>query len=131
MLVVIATMVMTLVPLWGQNLSTGDRLLNHASWPAITLWLLLIIACLMLLYFHHERIKAVLLVGAVGLVVSVCFIALSAPDLALTQLSVDVVTTVLLLMGLSLLPQLSPYESSSTRHWRDVVLALLGGSGIA
>lgn len=131
MLVVIATMVMTLVPLWGQNLSTGDRLLNHASWPAITLWLLLIIACLMLLYFHHERIKAVLLVGAVGLVVSVCFIALSAPDLALTQLSVDVVTTVLLLMGLSLLPQLSPYESSRTRHWRDVVLALLGGSGIA
>lgn len=131
MLVIIATMTMALVPLWGQNLATGGRLLNHAAWPAIILWVLLIIACLMLLYFHHERIKAVLLVGAVGLVVSVCFIALSAPDLALTQLSVDVVTTVLLLMGLSLLPQLSPYESSRTRHWRDVVIALLGGAGIA
>lgn len=131
MLVIIATMTMALVPLWGQNLATGGRLLNHAAWPAIILWVLLIIACLMLLYFHHERIKAVLLVGGVGLVVSVCFIALSAPDLALTQLSVDVVTTVLLLMGLSLLPQLSPYESSRTRHWRDVVIALLGGAGIA
>jgi multicomponent K+:H+ antiporter subunit A len=85
----------------------------------------------MLLYFHHERIKAVLLVGAVGLVTSLSFIALSAPDLALTQLSVDVVTTVLLLMGLSLLPQLSPYESSRTRHWRDVVLSIVGGGAIA
>lgn len=131
MLVMISSMLVTLLPLWGQGLSTGDRLLNHAPWPALILWLLLIIACLMLLYFHHERIKAVLLVGAVGLVVSMCFIALSAPDLALTQLSVDVVTTVLLLMGLSLLPQLSPYESSRTRHWRDVILSVLGGTGIA
>ncbi len=131
MLIIISTLVMALIPLWGQNLSTGSRLLNHASWPAIILWLLLIISCLMLLYFHHERIKAVLLVGAVGLVVSLSFIALSAPDLALTQLSVDVVTTVLLLMSLSLLPQLSPYESSRTRHWRDVILSVLGGAGIA
>lgn len=131
MLVIATTLVMTAVPLWGQHLSTGSRLLNHAAWPAIILWVLLIIACLMLLYFHHERIKAVLLLGVVGLVVSICFIALSAPDLALTQLSVDIVTTVLLLMGLSLLPQLTPYESSRTRHWRDVVLATLGGAGIA
>ncbi|RZA08490.1 MAG: DUF4040 domain-containing protein, partial [Moraxellaceae bacterium] len=105
--------------------------LNHASWAAISLWLLLLISCFMLLYFHHERIKAVLLVGAVGLVVAMAFVALSAPDLALTQISVDVVSTVLLLMSLSLLPQLTPYESSSTRHWRDVAIAIAGGGAMA
>lgn len=85
----------------------------------------------MLLWFHHERIKAVLISGAVGLVVTMVFIGFSAPDLALTQITVDVVTTVLLLMSLSLLPQLTPYESSPTRRWRDAIIALGGGLGIA
>jgi len=52
-------------------------------------------------------------------VASTAFIALSAPDLALTQLSVDVVSTVMLLMGLALLPQRSPRESPLPRRWRD------------
>ncbi len=130
-LIIVATLVMATVPLWGEQLRAGSRLLNHASWVAITLWFLLLISCLMLLYFHHERIKAVLLVGAIGLVVAMAFIGLSAPDLALTQISVDIVSTVLLLMSLSLLPQLTPYESSSTRHWRDVAIALAGGSAVA
>ena len=66
-----------------------------------------------------------------GLVVTMVFIGFSAPDLALTQITVDVVTTVLLLMSLSLLPQLTPYESSPTRRWRDAIIALGGGLGIA
>ena len=37
-------------------------------------------------------------------VTALTFEALSAPDLALTQLSVEVASTVLLLMGLALLP---------------------------
>ncbi len=129
--IIVATLVMATVPLWGEQLRAGGRLLNHASWVAITLWFLLLVSCFMLLYFHHERIKAVLLVGAIGLVVAMAFIGLSAPDLALTQISVDIVSTVLLLMSLSLLPQLTPYESSSTRHWRDVAIAVAGGSAVA
>lgn len=54
---------------------------------------------------------------------------MSAPDLALTQLSVDVVSTVLLLLGLALLPQLSPIESSRMRRGRDALLAIAGGGG--
>jgi multicomponent K+:H+ antiporter subunit A len=45
------------------------------------------------------------LTGVVGLVTALTFVALSAPDLALTQLSVEVVSAVLMLMGLALLPQ--------------------------
>lgn len=117
-------------PLIGQNLMTGSRELSHAPWAAVVLWLILATACWMMLWFHHERIKAVLISGAVGLVVSMVFITLSAPDLALTQITVDVVTTVLLLMSLSLLPQLTPYESSSSRRWRDALIAILSGVGI-
>jgi multicomponent K+:H+ antiporter subunit A len=74
---------------------------------------------------------AVLLVGVVGLVTALTFLAFSAPDLALTQLSVEVVSTVMLLMGLALLPAWSPKESSSGRRWRDATLAVACGTGVA
>lgn len=118
-------------PLVVNGIDTGSRELTHAPVLAIVLWLLLFSACWMMLWFHHERIKAILISGAVGLVVTMVFIGFSAPDLALTQITVDVVTTVLLLMSLSLLPQLTPYESSPTRRWRDALIAVCGGLGIA
>jgi multicomponent K+:H+ antiporter subunit A len=73
----------------------------------------------------------VVIVGVVGLVTSLVFLGFSAPDLALTQLSVEVVSTVLLLMGLALLPRQTPRESSVARHTRDATLALAGGAGMA
>jgi multicomponent K+:H+ antiporter subunit A len=73
----------------------------------------------------------VVLVGVVGLAVALTFVALSAPDLALTQLSVEVVSTVLLLMGLALLPQTTPRESSGGRKLRDALVALAAGGGMA
>ncbi len=128
--IVAFSIVMVAVPLIGQGLTTGTRELTHAPMLAIVLWLLLFSACWMMLWFHHERIKAVLISGAIGLVVTMVFVTLSAPDLALTQITVDVVTTVLLLMSLSLLPQLTPYESTQARRWRDAILAIAGGVGI-
>ncbi|HJE52894.1 MAG TPA: monovalent cation/H+ antiporter subunit A [Acinetobacter pseudolwoffii] len=129
--IVIFTIGLVGFPLLSNGIGSGTRELTHAPTLAIVLWMLLFSACWMLLWFHHERIKAVLISGAVGLVVTMVFIGFSAPDLALTQITVDVVTTVLLLMSLSLLPQLTPYESSPTRRWRDAIIALGGGLGIA
>ncbi|MGE8684416.1 MAG: monovalent cation/H+ antiporter subunit A [Acinetobacter sp.] len=129
--ILIFTVALVTVPFWLQGIGTGSRELVHAPVIAIVLWLLLFSACWMMLWFHHERIKAVLISGAVGLVVTMVFICFSAPDLALTQITVDVVTTVLLLMSLSLLPQLTPYESSLSRRWRDALIAIIAGLGIA
>lgn len=129
--IVIFTIGLVGFPLLSNGIGSGTRELTHAPALAIVLWMLLFSACWMLLWFHHERIKAVLISGAVGLVVTMVFIGFSAPDLALTQITVDVVTTVLLLMSLSLLPQLTPYESSPTRRWRDAIIAIGGGLGIA
>jgi multicomponent K+:H+ antiporter subunit A len=110
---------------------TGERPLMPAPGLAIVVWLLLVVTCLVLVAGHRQRFTATVLTGAVGLVASLSFLALSAPDLALTQLSVDVVSTALMLMGLALLPQVSPVESPAWRRWRDAGLAIAGGGGVA
>ena len=45
------------------------------------------------------------MVGGVGLVTCLTFAWFSAPDLALTQIAVEVVTLVLILLGLRWLPR--------------------------
>lgn len=119
------------VALGGSGLSSGARALWPAPLPAVLLWLLLIALCLALVLRHHDRLQAVLLAGGVGLITALAFVSLSAPDLALTQLSVEIVTTVLLLMALALLPAHSPRESAPARRWRDALLAAGVGVGVA
>jgi multicomponent K+:H+ antiporter subunit A len=79
---------------------------------------------------HRRRLVAVAFASVVGLVVSLAFIRLSAPDLALTQLSVEVVTIVLLLLSLRFLPEEAPAEAPPVRR-ADVGIAAAGGLGAA
>ncbi|MGE5154553.1 MAG: hydrogen gas-evolving membrane-bound hydrogenase subunit E, partial [Bdellovibrio bacteriovorus] len=78
---------------------------------------------------HRRRLTALIVMGALGLLVSLIFVKFSAPDLALTQLSVEVVTIVLLLLALYFLPQHGPAESGRARRIRDLGLAALAGGG--
>lgn len=130
-LMVGAAVVVAAGPLLGSGIGTGERALMPANFLAVVVWVLLLGTCAALVVGHHQRFRTVILVGLVGLVVALTFVSLSAPDLALTQLSVEVVSTVLLLMGLALLPQTTPRESSSTRKTRDAIVALSAGAGIA
>ena len=70
-----------------------------------------------------------MLIGVVGLVVSLVFVRFSAPDLALTQLLVEIVTVLLLLLALYFMPAESPRESSRFRHVRDTMVAVAVGLG--
>ena len=67
--------------------------------------------------------------GVVGLIVSISFALLSAPDLALTQISVEVATIVLLLLALNFLPRHTPRESSAGRRFRDGAISIAAGLG--
>ncbi len=80
---------------------------------------------------HRNRILAIIMLGTVGLLVSLAFIRFSAPDLALTQISVEVVTIILLMMALHLLPRTTPVESTPARRWRDIILSVAAGGGAA
>jgi multicomponent K+:H+ antiporter subunit A len=71
------------------------------------------------------------LVSVVGLIVSVTFVFFSAPDLALTQVTVEVVTIILLLLALQFLPKTTPRESKIGRHLRDGLLAVGIGAAAA
>jgi multicomponent K+:H+ antiporter subunit A len=91
----------------------------------------LIVATLATVWWHRQRFVALVTIGVVGLVVALTFVKFSAPDLALTQLSVEIVTIVLLLLALYFLPQHAAPEQDRARLWRDGVVALLAGSGTA
>jgi multicomponent K+:H+ antiporter subunit A len=76
------------------------------------------------------------MLGVVGLVVCLTFVWFSAPDLALTQLVVEVVTTILFLLGLRWLPKRVTGSEPRTgrirlRPARDLLLALVAGIGMA
>jgi multicomponent K+:H+ antiporter subunit A len=86
--------------------------------------------------FH--RLAAIVLMGGAGLVVCLTFVWLGAADLALTQLLVEVVTTVLLLLGLRWLPKRVPFAWTRAgalralpRRSRDFALAVASGAGLA
>ena len=76
--------------------------------------------------------------GGAGLVICITFAWLSAPDLALTQLLVEIVTTVLILLGLRWLPKRFeelPRRESALNAWvrrsGDLTLALAAGAGLS
>ena len=79
----------------------------------------------------RHRLLALVLMGAAGLVVCLVFVWFSAPDLALTQLLVEVVTVVLMMLALRWLPAESPPERRPARALRDAVIALGVGLGLA
>jgi multicomponent K+:H+ antiporter subunit A len=74
--------------------------------------------------YHRRRVVALLVLGVAGLMVALGFARFSAPDLALTQLAVETVTIILLLLTLFFMPDRTPAESSSLRGLRDLLLAV-------
>ena len=119
-------------------LAWGDRTRVPATPEFVALWLIggaAAIGAAWQAKFH--RLVALALLSVVGLVMCLSFAWFSAPDLALTQLAVEVVTTVLFLLGLRWLPKRVEADDPLTRgraRWRrgrDFVLALLIGAGLS
>jgi multicomponent K+:H+ antiporter subunit A len=88
---------------------------------------MLVAATVGMVMLHRNRLLSLILIGIVGLMVSIGFVFFSAPDLAMTQFTVEVVTIILLLLALNFLPNKTPIESSILRRVRDVAVAVLGG----
>ena len=93
-------------------------------------WMLLLVATISVVLMHRDRFRTLVVIGIIGLMISVGFVYLSAPDLALTQISVETVTIMLLLLALHYIPKTSPVESSGGRRFRDAVIAIAAGAGV-
>ncbi|NJC09094.1 monovalent cation/H+ antiporter subunit A [Polymorphobacter fuscus] len=114
----------------GGGRLTGARAGIPASPVAILAWGLLLAATVMMVQNQRQRFLSLIYVSVIGLVVALAFVLFSAPDLALTQIAVEVVTIILLLLALNLLPKTPPTLSSDARRRRDAVLAILGGIAV-
>ena len=128
------------MPLWTIGLQPGQRVLLPLSPVFLLLWVIGATCALCAAWqAKYHRLAALALMSGAGLATCITFIWFSAPDLALTQLAVEAVTTVLILLGLRWLPRrLEPAETGSRRtvlatlrRLRDFLIAVAAGSGMA
>ena len=138
-LLVCAALLAGLVPMYMSGV--GPAVLTRTTFDFVfgIVWAVGIACTLAAVYqakFH--RLAALILLGGTGIVTCISFIWLSAPDLALTQLVVETVTTVLLLLGLRWLPKRIQASGSASAapivRWyraRDFAIAVAAGSGLA
>jgi multicomponent K+:H+ antiporter subunit A len=112
-----------------------------AGFAFIALWAIGIGATIATVVFHRQRLLSLILMGAVGLVVCLTFVYFSAPDLALTQLLVEVATIILMMLALAWLPnELNGYPAQRShsepadgrlRRYRDAIVSIAAGLGVA
>ena len=137
-LLLLAALAAGLWPVWQRGLHFGPLPLSPLDPAFVLLWLVGAACALGAAWqakFH--RLVALVLAGGAGIVVCLTFVWLSAPDLALTQLLVEIVTTVLLLLGLRWLPKRVPFKWTAAgargalpRRARDAAIAIASGCGL-
>ncbi|WP_166361675.1 monovalent cation/H+ antiporter subunit A [Pseudomonas akapageensis] len=139
-MLVLVALLAGLIPMIHHGLSWGDRPKIAGSGVFVILWLIAIACALGAAWqAKYHRLAALTMVSVCGLMTCITFVWFSAPDLALTQLVVEVVTTVLILLGLRWLPRriedVSPLPGSigraRVRRVRDLLLSVLVGGGMA
>ena len=139
-LLILVAVIAGLIPMLYSGLGWGDRPKIPGSIVFITLWLIAIACALGAAWqAKYHRLAALTMVSVCGLMTCITFVWFSAPDLALTQLVVEVVTTVLILLGLRWLPrrieEVSPLPNTlrkaRIRRMRDFLLSTVVGGGMA
>ncbi|QIB32723.1 monovalent cation/H+ antiporter subunit A [Ancylobacter pratisalsi] len=138
-LVLALAIVAAATPFFG-NLVEAGTLPGAPIEPAFMVVWVIGIACAIGAAYQakYHRFAALVLLGGAGLVTCVTFVWLSAPDLAVTQLLVEIVTTVLLLLGLRWLPKRieevypsRPPLSTLVRRYADLAIACGVGAVMA
>ena len=107
-------------------------LLRAGDWPAFDLgddlrpkhWsiLIFVLAGAAVAAMTNSRMTAIAALGTVGIGVALIFIMFGAPDVAITQLLVEVLQVVLVAVAMLKLPHLLP-EQVKTVRWGDLILA--------
>jgi multicomponent K+:H+ antiporter subunit A len=122
----------------GEPFVWGDRPRVPASPEFVLLWIVGIVCSVgAAVKAKYHRLVALTLVSGAGLVTCLTFLWFSAPDLALTQVLVEIVTTMLFLLGLRWLPmrrEEAPRHDGArdrARRARDLALATCVGGGLA
>jgi multicomponent K+:H+ antiporter subunit A len=128
------------VPLLQEGVTWGTRPRIDPRPGFAVLWTIGVLCAMAAAWRSRvDRLAALCLVAVTGLLTCLTFVSFSAPDLALTQLVVEVVSTVLFLLGLRWLPRGTPSEGAHRRRparrlvgrARDLAIAAVSGGGLA
>lgn len=130
MLLVVSVLAVAAMPLLDLGIFVGETGLSPVDWPTAIAAGVLIICALLTAAVHRQRFYALVVLSVVGLIVALAFARFSAPDLAMTQLSVEVVTIVLLMLALYYMPGWTPVETPLKRRFRDIAIAGIAGIGM-
>jgi multicomponent K+:H+ antiporter subunit A len=138
-LLIIAAFLAALLPLYLGTWSIPRPTLRDADPILVLVWIIGACCAIGAAYqAKYHRLAALILLGGAGLATCITFVWFSAPDLALTQLMVEVVTTVLILLGLRWLPKRQEVTTERPvtlqmrmRRQRDFAIALAAGCGLA
>jgi multicomponent K+:H+ antiporter subunit A len=129
--VLAAALLLAASPFMVSGWAPGARTPAPLNGMALVVWLMLTACTLATVALHRQRLTALIMLGGVGLTPALAFVYLSAPDLSLTQVAVEVVSIVLLLLALHWLPQQAPAEPRGARRLGRIMLALAAGGGMA
>lgn len=128
--ILIVTMAMVLGGI-AQSPPAITLLSSTAPLPGATLLAVLTSAAgVAVAVLNRQRLPSVIALAAVGLLVAVYFVWLSAPDLVITQLLVETVSTILILLVLYFLPRSTPPREPRSRLIIDAGLSLAVGLGV-
>jgi len=111
-------------PAWPTTLAAPDV-------ASATVFVLLVLAVVGTVWTVESPLIALISASVVGLLVSLAFAWLAAPDLALTQLLVELVTILLVLLALPHLPPMPRLRRPAGARLRDALLAVGTGGGAA
>jgi multicomponent K+:H+ antiporter subunit A len=134
-LMVCVPAILAWLTLYNTNVHFGSAPLIPIDLTFVLLWIGGAVCALSAAYLaKYHRLASLIAMGGAGLVTCLTFIWFSAPDLALTQLTVEVVTVVLILLGLRWLPKRMGNADinivSFSRRSRDFIIATLAGIGM-
>lgn len=106
------------------NLNTA----NLAELPVfmIVIAVVFIMACLCL-PFIKKRLTLIIFAGIIGYIMALFFVILRAPDLALTQLLIETVTVVLLMLAFRHLPEMADETVKASKKTFNIIVSAAVG----
>jgi multicomponent Na+:H+ antiporter subunit A len=103
--------------------------ISPVTWYEVVVFLIMMVA-VYLTITTPSRLTAVVGTSVVGYCICLFFVFYSAPDLALTQFTIDTLTVVLFVLVLFRLPLFLKFANNRVKT-RDAILSILFGVGIA
>ncbi len=122
LLVLIATCVYPLIRSFPQSALLSDEV----RWHELLLVVLTLVGAIAAI-LSRSRLSAIALIGITGLLIAVLFSVYSAPDLAITQIMVEALTVILLVLIFYRLPGFAKLRAGFTRMW-DAAIGIAAGA---